>query len=351
MMRVLHVIGPMTVGGAQTQLLGLLEAANGVHWDATLCATAPGPMIDDFRAAGVTVLELDRSRSAVGRMLQLRGIVRRGGFDVVHANLWSPNAYARAAVLGRRRRPAVVISERNVEVDRSRWQRAVDRLLAPSTDVFVGNSEAVCDFIRASHPVRGRRVVHIANAVDTSIFRPGDVPRAPGFRVGSVGRLFPEKGFAVLIDAVRLVAPEIPSLSLEVVGVGPLRSALEDQARGLPVRFVGALSPGAEVAHFLRSLDVFVLPSTHREGRANVVLEALACGIPSIVTGIPGMDETVGSAATVVPPGSAEAIADALRAHVRGHAPARPRGAVEGFDQLAASYRAVFDGCARVHAR
>jgi hypothetical protein len=49
-MKVLHVIGPMLVGGAQTQLLGLVRAAHGSYWDATVVATSPGPMSDEFRA-------------------------------------------------------------------------------------------------------------------------------------------------------------------------------------------------------------------------------------------------------------------------------------------------------------
>lgn len=316
-MRVLHVIGPMSVGGAQTQLLGLVRAAHGRNWEATVCATSPGPMVDEFRALGVDVHVLRRLASpGLGRMLRLRRIVSAGRFDVVHGNLWQSNAYSRVAVVLRRHRPGVVISERNVEADRARLPRWVDRALAPVTDAWVGNTEAVCDFTRAVHPTGDRPVVMIPNAVDEGIFHPGPPRPAGGVRrIGSIGRLDPEKGFDVLVEAVRQLTQDgspAADVEVEVVGIGPLRAELEAQAAGLPVRFVGAVTPGRGVADFLRSLDAFVLPSTFREGRPNVVLEALACGVPCVATDIEGMRETVGDAAVLVPPADPAALARAL---------------------------------------
>ena len=352
--RVLHVIGPLTVGGAQTQLLGLVRAANGSFWDATVCSTSPGPMVDDFRALGVDLIELDRDRSFPGRVRQTRAIVGAGGYDVVHSNLWAPNAYARLAVAGRSERPAVVISERNVERDRSLRMRALDRLLARWTDAWVGNSEAVCEFIRRVHPAPPDAVVHIANAVDKAVFWPRRWVRdAPPFRIGSVGRLFAEKGFDVLIDAVRDLQQRLdpPPITAEIAGVGPLLDDLEARAAGLPVRFIGALGRGAPVAEFLRSLDVFVLPSTHREGRANVLLEALSCGVPTVATDIPGTTEAVGEGARLVPPNDAAALATAIRSVV-GSQDACERAlahaaAIADFDSLAAAYLRVFEDVIR----
>ena len=344
------MIGPMTVGGAQTQLLGLVRAAHGVLWEATICSTAPGPMIDEFRAAGVEVIEVDRDRSLAGRVREVRAIVGGGEYEVVHSNLWAPNAYARIAVAGSSTRPAVVISERNVERNR-RWQmRLVDRVLARWTETWVGNSEAVCDFIRQVHPAPPNAVVHIANAVDKAVFSPGGSFRAePPFRVGSVGRLFEEKGFDVLVEAVRALVSGADALpiTVQIAGAGPLLDDLRTRAAGLPISFIGELGRGAPVAEFLRSLDVFVLPSTHREGRANVLLEALSCGIPTLATDIPGTMEAVGDGATLVPPNDAPRLADGIRSLI-GRADARERALahaarIADFVSLAESYRCVFE--------
>lgn len=348
-MKVLHVIGPTEYGGAQTQLLGLLRAARHGVWEPTLCSIQPGPLLPEFEALGIPVMDL-RRRASPG-MLRLGAIRHRLStepFDVVHAMLWHANAFARLAVAGRRRRPAVVVSERSVE-PRSRGRTALDRVLGRWTDLYVGNSDAVAEFIRRVHPVGDDGVVMIPNAVDRRVFHPaGDRPRS-GRRVGSIGRLEPEKGFDVLVDAARLLERRVPGAEVVVAGTGSRRAQLDAvvAASGAPVRFVGAVRPGEGVAAFLRGLDVLVLPSLFREGRPNVLLEALACGVPVVATDIPGVAETIGTGGVTVPPGDAQALADALVATLRDPgAPDRAAAAaasVPSFDDLARAYLGAFE--------
>lgn len=347
MMRVVHVIGPLRTGGAQTQLLGLVRAAHGRFWDATVVATSGGALSSEFRALGCPYIELRRRASpGLWRMETFRRIVSNGGFDVVHGNLWQSNAYARLAVVGRkRRRPAVVISERNVEAVRSRARLLVDRALAPVTDAYVGNTAAVSDFIRQVHPVGSALFETIANAVDVDIFHPVERSRSNGgIRVGAIGRLDPEKGFDVLIEAVRRMDRGRP-IEVQIVGEGPSLTALQSAARGLPVDFLGARRPGSEVAAFLQQLDVFVLPSKFREGRPNALLEAIAVGLPVVATRLDGLDEIL-SPHVLVPPSDAEALASAIQAAADDPDGWRERSeaaAVRGFDELARDYLSLFE--------
>lgn len=346
-MRVLHVIGPLRTGGAQTQLLGLVRAAHGELWDATVVATSGGALASEFRTLGCPYHEL-RRRGSPGllRMRALRRIAASGEFDVIHGNLWQSNAYARLAVVGRKDRPAVVISERNVEAARSAAKRLVDMALAVVTDAYVGNTDAVTEFIRAVHPVgQGQIITTIPNAVDTGIFRPATHSEArETIRIGSVGRLDPEKGFDVLIAAAERLSAD-RAIEVRIVGEGPELDRLRAAAAGLPVEFVGPRRPGADIADFLRSLDVFVLPSTWREGRPNVLLEAIAVGLPVVATALPGMEEILSSGA-LIPPNDAVALADALETAAadpdgwRARSSATP---VMDFAELGRRYRAVFD--------
>lgn len=345
MMRVLHVIGPLSAGGAQTQLLGLVRSAHGRLWDATVVGTAPGALSHEFEDLGCEFVELRRWGSpGLLRMRRVRQMVRDGGFDVVHGNLWQSNLYARVAVLGVTGRPAVVISERNVEARRSNVRRALDKAASRVTDAYVGNTDAVCDFIREAHPTGDRTVAMIANAVDAKVFTKRS-PQTDGhrLRVGSVGRLDSEKGYDVLIEAIRILHETIP-LELHLVGEGPERSRLEELARGLPVVFNGGLRPGSEVASFLQRLDVFVLPSLYREGRPNALLEALAVRLPVVATAIDGMDEIL-TGPVLVPPGDPSALADAVRqasndaeSWIASSAPVP----VDDFDTLANRYFELF---------
>jgi glycosyltransferase involved in cell wall biosynthesis len=310
-LRVLHVIGPTEVGGAQTQLLGILRVAEGGLWRPALCSTAAGPLLPAFRDLSIPVLDL-RRRASPGllRVRALRQHLRTNRYDVVHGTLPHASATARLA-LPWTGRPAVVVSERDVE-PRTRSRAALERVLFRVTDLYLANSEAVAEALISAVPAASGRVRVIPNAVDRTVFFPA--PARPGAapRVGAVGRLSPEKGLDVLISAARMLASAVPEVQVLVAGDGPGLEELQVMARDTPVRFVGPLEPGAAVADFLRSLDVFVLPS-RREGRPNALLEAQACGLPVVASDIPAVRGVVGRGSRLVPPGDAHALAEALR--------------------------------------
>ena len=104
-----------------------------------------------------------------------------------------------------------------------------------------------------------------------------------------VGRLAPEKELPSLIRAFAAVRRDVPAATLVLVGDGPLRSELETIAAGLSpdgaVRFTGRQT-GAEVRDWLQASDVFALVSSN-EGLACSLLEAMAAGLPSVVSDIP----------------------------------------------------------------
>lgn len=124
-----------------------------------------------------------------------------------------------------------------------------------------------------------------------------------------VGRLAAVKGVPVLLDALRSL-PE--GWHLTIIGDGPDRAALEAQAAGLPVEFVGYKSQ-AEVAQALSRTDLFVLPS-FAEGVPVVLMEAMASGVPVVTTRIAGVPELVedGVHGALVPPGDADALRAAI---------------------------------------
>lgn len=346
-LRVLHVIGSFRMGGAQTQLLGLVRAAaEGRHWEPSVLAMSPGECENDFRRTGLPVTVLRRRGSpGLGRLLELRRTIAAGGFDVVNSHLWHANAYARMAVLGRRRPPYVVIVEHNLEVHRQFWRRVVDRLLAGRADGCVAVTEAMAAYLVRMHPFGRERLTPIPYAIDRSVFHPGTVSTGAR-RIGGLGRLVPEKGWGVLVDAVRRLADMGVGVEVDIGGVGPLRDHLEAAATGLPVRFLGPIPAGGPVADWLRTLDVLVLPSLHREARPVVVLEALATGIPVVATDIPGMTETLAGGGALVPPGDAEALAAGILRALDGpgerERALRAGATIPDFEELARRYAALF---------
>ncbi|MFW2542732.1 glycosyltransferase family 4 protein [Primorskyibacter sp. 2E107] len=132
-----------------------------------------------------------------------------------------------------------------------------------------------------------------------------------GARLLFVGRLAAVKGLPVLLEALKALPGD---WRLTVIGDGPDRAALEAQAKGMPVDFLGYKSQ-SEVADVLANTDVFVLPS-FAEGVPVVLMEAMASGVPVVTTRIAGVPELVadGFSGRLVPPGDAAQLGAALTA-------------------------------------
>lgn len=148
--------------------------------------------------------------------------------------------------------------------------------------------------------------------------RPRREPGANRLELVCVGRLHESKGFDTALRALRRVLDGGVDARLALLGEGPERQALEAQARELGlggrVRLAGSV-PEDEVRRALAAADIFLLPS-HAEPLGVVVMEAMALGVPVIVTRAGGVAEIVtdGVDGLMVPPRDPEALAAAILA-------------------------------------
>ena len=161
-----------------------------------------------------------------------------------------------------------------------------------------------------------------------------------GHHLAFVGRLDAVKGVPLLLEALAAARESLPDLCLTLVGDGPDREALLDQARALDlseaVEFAGYLSQ-TEVAALLAYADCLVLPS-FAEGVPVVLMEAMAARLPVIATRVGGVSELVedGVSGLLVPPGDVASLTQAIKQVMRSDRTAMGqagRAAVEaGFD-------------------
>jgi glycosyltransferase involved in cell wall biosynthesis len=166
-----------------------------------------------------------------------------------------------------------------------------DRHFAGAVDIWASSSRYNAEQVKARY---GRHVEVIHNGVDTERFAP---PAARGERSGfslvSVGRLVGWKGHRVVIEALQGL-PD--SICYRLVGDGPERAALEARARELGVsarvRFEGRVGHGALPA-LLGECDAFAQPSIGEEAFGISVVEAMACGLPALVSDQGGLREIV----------------------------------------------------------
>ena len=234
----------------------------------------------------------------------------------------------------------------------------VHRLTAPLNRVVWGRAGAVVANSEglgalAQRSLTGGTVQVIPNGVDTERFFPDQLPPDPAvFRMLFAGRLVEQKGVRYIIEALPRLADLGRNIELEVVGSGPSEADLRRLAHELgvagQVRFAGWLDRDDLAARY-RASDVFVLPS-FEEGMPNVVLEAMASGLPVVTTDIYGNRELVqdGVEGLLVPAGSTEAVGTALErlaadpglARAMGQ---RARGKAEAFSwrKVAAAYLAL----------
>jgi glycosyltransferase involved in cell wall biosynthesis len=233
---------------------------------------------------------------------------------------------------------------------RAIWRRAA-ALVAPSA----GQRDLA---LRAG----AQGVTVIPNGVDLSLFRPAPGGPPPGpLTVLSVGRFAPQKNNAGLLRAAFQVARQSGrSFRLELVGDGPERETLRNLAASLRlgdrVVFVPWLPRETLVTHY-QGAHLFALAS-FEEGMPNVVLEAMACGLPILGTQIAGTEELVtdGENGLLVPPGDEAALAtalatlleqDGLRAQMGARS--RERAVAYGWDRVAQAFLGslkVAAGCA-----
>jgi colanic acid/amylovoran biosynthesis glycosyltransferase len=184
------------------------------------------------------------------------------------------------------------------------------------------------------------------HGVDAARFSSDRSDPQPG-RIVSIGRLVPKKGFDVLVRACGELSRRGIEFDLRIIGGGPLRGELralaEEEGIGDRVRLVGSRSQ-AEVAAELATAELFalspvVMPDGDRDGIPNVLLEAMAAGVPVVASAVSGIPEllTDGVNARLVEPGRPDLVADALAA-LLSEAEQRSRLAAAGRELILADW-------------
>jgi glycosyltransferase involved in cell wall biosynthesis len=173
-------------------------------------------------------------------------------------------------------------------------------LLGKICDMFIVNAESVRETLLKAPFIRPERITVVRNGiaidgapkVNPALMSSLGVP--PGAAVvGGTGRLAKQKGFDVLIRAFRTVRSQCPEAFLVIAGEGHERKALSKLLRQLDLTDA-VLMPGfvEDMPSFYKGLSLFALPSRF-EGMPNVLLEAMASGVPVVATRVSGVVELV----------------------------------------------------------
>jgi len=319
------------IGGAELQLERLLPhlAQRGVRTEVLTRAIDGSPRSEPVAGSVVHRTRLS-GQSPLASIVYVAGVIahlvrRRSRIDLVHAHgALSPGTIALAAhVLGL---PCLVTvlgtGDRGdlARLARKPLGRLRARLLCRWAWFAALSAEARQELLASGVPAE--RIFALPNGVDLGIHRPTTaegrsrlrhvlgIPQAAFVGV-FVGRLHPVKD----VDTLLAAAVRVPELELVVAGDGPERARLEASAERLGiegrVRFLGLSS---RIADVLRAADAFLL-SSHGEGMSNALLEAMACGLPCVVSrSVGGARELLGGGRGILAAdGDAPAWAEAIR--------------------------------------
>jgi glycosyltransferase involved in cell wall biosynthesis len=288
------------LGGAQTVLDCLARRLVAAGHRAVVVAPRPREPWDDARLGYPVVRHRRPFSKRVGTRLllpRLLALHRRERFDLVHCHAAYPQAHV-AATLRRLSGVPFVVRPHGCDVLPGEAIRRSPRLEArmkaalAAADLVIAQGEFLRGVI-AEAGVTAERIRVVNNGVDVSEFRAAEPWPHPRPYLLGVGSLVPHKGFDLLLRAYALLPADRPDLL--IAGDGPERERLGDLARRLgidrQVHLLGPVTGGRKVSLY-RSATCFVCPS-RREPFANVLLEALAAGLPAVATDVGGNREIV----------------------------------------------------------
>lgn len=346
-MRILHLANHCRLGHGNVHAavdLACVQAQNG---DTVAYAGEGGELRDLLIGAGVEHIALrQRSRDpreVLGAIIAVHRLIRRHGFDIVHAHMMSGALIGYCA--SRLTRASLVTTVHNSFDGHSAIMRLGDRVVAVSEAerralAQKGFPESKLAAI-ANAPLGGKRLSAFADDPEVEVARPS---------ITTVCGLHERKGVDTLIAAFAVVAARLPA-ELHIVGDGPDRAKLERMAAetgfGARIHFHGELRDPQKV---LRKSDIFVLAS-HAEPFGLVNLEARYAGCAIVASDVGGIPEALdnGRAGVLVQPRDAAAFAREIARLLREPerlAEMKRRASLGlerfGVDRLYANYRRLY---------
>jgi glycosyltransferase involved in cell wall biosynthesis len=326
---VLTFLTNFLIGGTERQVVNLVQNYDRARFDVHLaCFRRAGPLLQEIDMAGVALADYPITTLPSPRTLwqqaRLARYARAQGIRIVHSFGFYANVFAIPAA--RLARVGVVVASIRDIGDHLTWlQKTLQKWVCRAADHVLVNASAVQEVLLAQGYAPSRISV-IRNGIDVSRFRDraGTEPVRPGLGlpptapvVAVFSRLNRLKGIEYFLEAAALLAKSFEEVRFLIVGDSisdAYRVELEQFAAGLGlaerVVFTGFRS---DVPELLSEVCVSVLPSLS-EGLSNVVLEAMAAGVPIVATSVGGTPEMVEDGVTglLVPPRDAAALAQAI---------------------------------------
>jgi len=334
MKKICHISGTTIPGGGPEHIYQLIKRLNKNEWEVILCTSRDGSYWEKFNSIGIKSYDIVLRRISLNTAFQLFSILRKEKPDLIHTHGKGPGFYGR--IIGKFFKIPTIHTFHGFHYEdlpflKQKLHLAVDIFLALITDqhIFVSNGEKnrarVISFLDEDKST----IIH--NGVDHKYiaslsFNRSKVLQSIGCGdweenriLGTVSRISPEKGILNLLFAFKNVVQDVPDLRLIVVGGFPkehknyyqrVKSFIEKENLTECIRILGYQKDALKI---LKCMD-FYISSSLSEGLPISILEALASGIPTIATEIPGNKDILSNSnfGILSDPGSPKSLAQGI---------------------------------------
>ncbi len=312
-------------GGAERALVQLVTRLDRRRWEPVVyCLAGEGELVAELKSHGIPVTCLGaRGVGSLSVIPRLSSLLRKQRPAILQTFLYHANIVGRIA--GRMARVPHVVAGIRVAEQRSRFRLWLDRKTDRWVERHVCVSEAVAKFSIERGRLPAEKIAVIANGVDAERYQTAAAADTTQFGIPAgapivlfVGRLDAQKGPLDLLHALRLLSARHDDVHALFVGEGSLREEMEAAIRASEfqqrVHLIGWRN---DVPELMKAASCLVLPS-YWEGMPNVILEAMASGLPVIATEVEGTTELLqrggksGELGLLVPVGSPAMLAEGI---------------------------------------
>lgn len=301
---VMHLIDTTGPGGAETVFVQLADLMRGLGYQSLVVIRGPGWVEDELRRRGLDPITVDAKGSFnVGFLQALRSLIRQHNVALIHSHLLGSNVYAALAGLISRT-PVVATYHGMVDVSPDeRFRFIKHQAMRWGISHYVAVSQSLMANIERQGLLNLKKTSVIYNGVDTANY---GVTAERSIRtslnltdeavlVGSLGNIRPAKAYDVLVKAAALIIKERSNVHFVIAGhqkaslMAELTELIEQLGVDKNIHFLGFQQ---DCAAFLAQMDVFLL-SSKSEGFSISTIEAMATGLPVLVTRCGGPEEIV----------------------------------------------------------
>ena len=297
-------ITELLVGGAENMLVELATRFDRSRFDIFVCSMKPRPGENDhsfvplLTAAGIPIefADISSSLSLPAGLMRLRNVFKKRKPQVCQSFLFHANFFSRLAARAAGI-PVVISGIRVAEREKKRHLR-LDRMTQSLVDRYVCVSHGVAEFSAQAGKIPLHKITVIPNGIDTTAYENAQKSDLTQFgclpetqKVIVMGRLHRQKGIDWLVQTLpHWLEPRI-DCELLIAGDGPERTEIEQTVAQQPCRNrIHFLGHSRDVPELLAASDLLLLPSRW-EGMPNVVMQAMAAGLPVVATHVEGIDE------------------------------------------------------------